>query len=133
MEPAAEKNPLRAGSTLNQVATQKFIVETHQPKLIESLERVVDHVTQDNTGGGEALARLLMNCYDYSEYSFDLTELCRLDDDFFEDALNVIRLRCRQNLEPHTFFVDGGRLFNQIAADYGIDRKTPLTDEDLLS
>ena len=50
----------------------------------------------------------------------DITELCRLDDDYFDDALNVIRLRTRFNEEPHVFFAERNRLFEQIAREHGI-------------
>lgn len=100
-----------------------------KPKWIESLIRIVNLVSNSDSGGASALAPLLMSCYNGSEYPFDITELCRLDDEYFEDALNLIRLRTRCGHEPHEFFVLGGKLFEQIAADFGIhaecDRANP--------
>ena len=114
MEPVQDKR--RYDSTLDQLEAERF----GRPKLIASLERIVDYVTTDESGGAHALAQLLMSCYDGREYPFDITELCRLDDDYHEDALNVIRLRTHFNEEPHVFFVERNRLFEQIASDHGI-------------
>lgn len=112
-------------STLDQVEAERF----GNPELVTSLERVVDYVATNRTGGSSALASLLLNCYDGSEYSFDITELCRLDDDYFADAHNVIRLRTRHNREPHDFFDERGDLFNQIADDFGIRAKSEVAQE----
>ena len=122
---STQEEQRRVSSTLDQVEAERF----GNPKLIASLERVVDYVATNRTGGSSALASLLLNCYDGSEYSFDITELCRLDDDYFADALNVIRLRTRYNREPHDFFVERGELFNQIADDFGIRAKSDVAQE----
>ena len=126
MEPVQEK-PVAV--EFDQVTAERI----NEPKFTASLVRVVEYVCGNRSRGGEALARLLMSCYNGGEYPIDLSELCRVDDEFFEDAMNVIRLRCRSNQEPHCFFVNGGRLFNQIAADYRIEGKSDLSDEGLLS
>lgn len=83
---STQEEQRRVSSTLDQVEAERF----GNPELIASLERVVDYVATNRTGGSSALALLLLNCYDGSEYLFDITELCRLDDDYFEDALNVM-------------------------------------------
>lgn len=99
---------------LNQVHAERF----GQDKLVVSLERLVRLAATSDTGGANVAAQVLLALYNGPEYPMDLTELCRLDDDLFEDALNVIRLRIESQTEPHEFFVDGGRIFQQIAKDW---------------
>lgn len=72
-----------------------------------------------------------MSCYDGSEYPFDVTELTRLDDEFFEDALKIIRLRTRCGHEPHEFFIEGGNLFNDFARNFGLVRKSAIDESEM--
>jgi len=103
---------------------QLAIASFDRPELIQSLVSVVEFVSSSSSGGTDALARLLMSCYNSHEYPFEVTELCRLDDNFYEHAINILRLRTRSNLEPHTFFLNGGKLFNQIAADFRLSKNS---------
>lgn len=114
------ENQLRVSVQLDQFA----IASSDTPELTHSLVHIVKFVASSSSGGADALAQLLMSCYDSFKYPLDITELCRLDDKLYEHAINVIYLRTRENREPHSFFLDGGKLFNQIAADFRIARKS---------
>ena len=97
--------------------------------LVASLERLADLAASSDTGGAAAAAQLLLALYNGREYPMDLPELCRLDEDLFEDALKVIRLRIRNRIEPHEFFVDGGALFTFITDKWQITGKSDQLEE----
>jgi hypothetical protein len=46
-----------------------------------------------------------------------------LDSANFEHLLNILRLRFETHREPHQFFVNGGALFEQIIADWGLEKR----------
>lgn len=113
MEPI-EKQEQRIAPELNQVFAERF----GQEKLVASLQHLVQLAATSDTSGANVAAQVILGLYNGSAYPMDLTELCRLDEDLFENALNVIRLRIESQTEPHEFFVNGGRLFQQIAKDW---------------
>ena len=84
----------------NQVFAERF----GQEKLVASLQRLVELAATSDTGGANVAAQVVLSLYNGSDYPMDLTELCRLDEDLFEDVMNVIRLRIESQTEPHEFF-----------------------------
>lgn len=89
------------------------------PELIASLTAAL-RLAQGDTGGGRAMARVLLGAYNGHRFPLDLSELGSLDKANFKHALNVIRLRYMGH-EPHNFFIDGGDVFERIAADWGFE------------
>jgi len=115
----------RIAPELNQIFAERF----GQKKLVASLARLVGLAATSDTGGANVAAQIVLGLYNGSDYPMDLTELCRLDEDLFEDAMNVIRLRVVAQTEPHEFFANGGQLFQQIAQDWNF-RPKPTQSED---
>ena len=97
------------------ILNQVFAAKAAQSEQVKSLQRLVELAANTDTGGGRVAARVILSCYNGEDYPLDVCELGTLDAQHFEDALNVIRLRIQDGKEPHEFFTDGGRLFNQIA------------------
>jgi len=114
-----------AGVTLNQIAAET----QGDPDVMDSLTRLVEMAAHSDTGGASVAAQLLLGLYDGAEHPFDLTELCRLDSDLISDALCVIEFRVRERIEPHEFFVDGGKLFQQIAGKWHLQPKSAQRHE----
>ncbi|MFK7849657.1 MAG: hypothetical protein AB8D78_01660 [Akkermansiaceae bacterium] len=115
----------RVAPELNQIFAERF----GQKKFVSSLKRLVELAATSDTGGANVAAQVALGLYNGSDYPMDLTELCRLDDDLFEDAMNVIRLRIETQTEPHEFFANGGRLFQQIAQDWNFRPKSTQSQE----
>jgi hypothetical protein len=75
------------------------------------------------TSGGRVCATLLASLYNGDRVKFDVSDLRRLDEDLFEHAINTMRLCYELNAEPHTFFTEGGRLFEEMIERWGLEKK----------
>lgn len=75
------------------------------------------------TAGGRVCATLLASLYNGERVRFDVSDLRCLDQHLFEHALNTMRLCYELNAEPHTFFSDGGRLFEEMIERWGLEKK----------
>lgn len=69
-------------------------------------------------GGSGAAAAVLLSAYNGHDYHLDITELCRLDQHYYESAMRVIDLRCRLRMEPHLLIPNGDELFQKLVADW---------------
>lgn len=58
-------------------------------------------LAQHDHGGSRVAVKLLLGLYNGNRFPFDLTELRCLDQDYLEDALTVIRLDSRPQMEVH--------------------------------
>lgn len=79
--------------------------------------------THYGTSGGRVLATLLASMYNGNRVKFDVSDLKSLDMANFEHALNCMRLCQETHREPHQFFENGGRLFEQMIKDWGLEKK----------
>lgn len=86
----------------------------------EVLNTAVRHV---GTSGGRVCATLLASLYNGQRVKLDVSDLRRLDQAMFEHAMNTMRLCYELNAEPHTFFKNGGRIFEQMIEDWGLEKK----------
>ncbi|MDD3675813.1 DUF7673 family protein [Thauera propionica] len=75
------------------------------------------------TTGGRVCATLLASLYNGERVKFDVSDLRCLDEHLFEHAMNTMRLCYELNAEPHTFFSDGGRLFEEMIERWGLEKK----------
>lgn len=75
------------------------------------------------TSGGRVAATLLASLYNGDRVKFDMSDLKSLDSLAFEHAMKVIRACVEWHLEPHQFLHDGGRLFEQMIEDWGLEKK----------
>lgn len=79
--------------------------------------------THYGTSGGRVFATLLASLYNGNRVKFDVSDLRCLDSNNFEHALNVMRLSFETSSEPHTWFQNGGRIFEQLIADWRLEKK----------
>lgn len=100
---------------LNELYAKRF----DHPMLVDSLVRLTRLACTDS-GGGRAAAKVVLSTYNSTDYPLDVVDLGVLDQDHFEDAINVLRLRIEHSREPHSFFVNGDRLLNEIAEQWGM-------------
>jgi len=79
----------------------------------DAVNRLAGIALQD-TSASRAAAQVLLSAYNGSEWQLDITDLCVLDQDLYEDALAVIRGRVKLMVEPHTLIEDGSTVFKRI-------------------
>lgn len=74
------------------------------------------------TGQSERVARILLGLYNGPRFPLDLTNLRSLDYPVMEDVIAVLRMDANALQEVHCYFEDGGRIFEQLAADWGLNK-----------
>jgi len=78
-------------------------------------------VARGCTGQSERVARILLGLYNGPRFPLDLTNLRSLDYSIMEDVITVLRMDANALQEVHCYFEDGGRIFEQLAADWGLN------------
>ena len=86
---------------------------------VEALQRLLK-VALGHSGQCKIVANFLLSCYNGNRFKFDLTDFRCLDTELFEDCLAVLRMDHTPAQEVHTYFKDGGRIWEQMAKDWGI-------------
>lgn len=79
-------------------------------------------IAQGCTGQSERVARILLGLYNGHRFPLDLTNLRSLDYPIMEDVIAVLRMDANARQEVHRYFEDGGRIFEQLAADWGLNK-----------
>ena len=74
-------------------------------------------VAQGDTGQARRIAAFLLGCYNGSRFPFDLTDFRGLDYALFDDCMAVLRMDYQPRREVHTYFEQGGKQFEKMAAD----------------
>lgn len=91
---------------------------------LKSLESALNTaLRQHGTSGGRVFATLLASMYNGNRVKFDVSDLKCLDMANFEHALNCMRLCQETHREPHSFFEDGGEIFERMIAQWGLENK----------
>lgn len=91
---------------------------------VESIKVALDWAMKHDCSGASTFARLLSSLYNGNRVQMDVSRLVfSLDAQNFEHAMNVIRLCYETSREPHTFFVNGGQLFEQMIEQWGFEKK----------
>lgn len=90
---------------------------------LKSLEIAVNFAIRHDTSGARVFATLLASMYNGARVKFDVSDLKLLDRANLEHAMNSIRLCQETNREPHQFFQDGGKLFEQMIRDWKLEKK----------
>ncbi|MEM8561500.1 MAG: hypothetical protein AAGF57_04660 [Pseudomonadota bacterium] len=68
-----------------------------------------------DTGGSRAAAQLLLSLYNGNRFHMDMTDLCVLDLQYFQQALIAIRGRVVLNHGPHSMITNGSERFEALA------------------
>lgn len=76
-------------------------------------------VAQRDTGQSSVVARFLLNLYNGERFPFDMTDLRRLDFDLFDDCIAVLKMDFQPAKEVHTYFTDGGKIWEALAKEWG--------------
>jgi hypothetical protein len=85
----------------------------------EALKRLLAVALRDS-GQCKIVANFLLSCYNGDRFKFDLTDFRCLDYALFQDCLTVLRMDYQPQQEVHCYFENGGRIWEQMAKDWGI-------------
>lgn len=92
----------------------------HEPGVL-ALARLLNLARNNpGTGQGRRIAAFLLSLYNGSRFKFDLTDFRSLDDDIFADCLLVLKMDHAPKQEVHQYFVNGGRIWEQLAEEWCI-------------
>jgi len=97
--------------TKNEALRNQLEVTTESYR--DAIVYLASHAQQD-TSGGRAAAQVLLSLYNGLNWHMDLTDLCSMDLQLFEQSLIAIRGRVMLNEEPHREIDNGDQVFNDI-------------------
>ena len=91
---------------------------------VESLNHCVDIALKHvGTSGGRVLATFLASLYNGNRVKVDASDIMSLDEANFEHLMNVLRLRYETHTEPHSYYANGGELFEEIITRWGLEKR----------
>jgi len=83
-----------------------------------AIDKAVALIDGSDTGGSAALAHVLLHAYNAAQQPLDITELCRMDDDYEEIAWTILKHRVDGH-EPHHLASDK-KAFQRVVDDYWV-------------
>jgi hypothetical protein len=89
----------------------------------ESLAWCVEIALNDYNSTAVRIAAFLASLYNGNRVKVDVSGIGNFDAEHFEHLMNVLRLCHQTHREPHTFFKEGGRLFEQIIDRHGLGKR----------
>lgn len=90
---------------------------------VDSLVECVKFVRRHHANSTRFIASVLCSLYNGERVKVDMSGINLIDMEWQAHVINVIRLHAAVMREPHTYFVDGGKLFEEIIAEYGLEKK----------
>jgi len=102
----------------------KEVQDARIEKCIDSLLACVRFVRQHHANSTRFIASVICSLYNGERVKVDLSDIGLIDAVWAEHVINVIRLHYDGGLrEPHTYIKDGGRIFEEIIAQYGFEKR----------
>ncbi len=86
---------------------------------LEALKRLLP-IAQGNSGQCRIVAAFLLGLYNGRRFPFDMNEFRGLDTAIFDDCLTVLRMDSNPRQEVHTYFENGGKIWEGLAVDWNI-------------
>lgn len=80
----------------------------------EGVEILVDLALSHDSSSAKCAAQVLLSAYNGLNFQLDVSDLCYLDAQNLEYALNVISGRAKTMLEPHTVIENGQSIFTEL-------------------
>lgn len=85
-------------------------------------------IAQGNTGQCRHVAAFLLGLYNGTRFPFDLTDLRCVDGEIFDDCMAVLQMDAQPAKEVHTYFENGGQVFEQLAIDWRVPDRMKLRE-----
>lgn len=89
---------------------------------IQSLQHILEVATTQTGSGARVCASILGSCYNGNRIKVDLTDLRLLDSELLEHVLNVLKLDFLCVQEVHTYFEDGGAIWERMIKDWDLEK-----------
>jgi len=89
----------------------------------QSLESLIS-LAQGDSVASKAAAQVVLSIYNGFNWHVDLTDLCELDSNYFQDAIAVIRGRIQLHTEPQHMIGDGSQVFGRLCRKWGSELRT---------
>lgn len=86
---------------------------------VAALQRLLN-IAQGHSGQCKYVAEFLLGLYNGNRFKFDLTDFRCLDTAIFVDCLEVLKMDHCPVREVHLYFQNGGKIWEQLAKDWGI-------------
>jgi hypothetical protein len=83
-------------------------------------------IAQGNTGQCRHVAAFLLGLYNGTRFPFDLTDLRCVDGEIFDDCMAVLQMDAQPAREVHTYFDNGGQVFEELAATWRVPDRMKL-------
>ena len=99
-------------------------MERQLPKIREAGEAALHRllpIAQRGTGQSGKVAGFLLGLYNGPRFPYDMTNLRGVDQEIFEDCMAVLRMDSMPAKEVHEYFPNGGKIFEQLAAEWRPD------------
>lgn len=69
-------------------------------------------------GGSRAAVQVVLSLYNGDNWQLDLTDLCVLDDRYFNAAITAITGRRKHGIEPHELIKNGQAIFDRLQDEW---------------
>jgi hypothetical protein len=92
---------------------------------VPALKRLLQ-IARGHSGQCRFVACFLLSLYNGNRFKFDLTDLRCVDREIFDDMLAVLVLDSAARREVHTYFENGGAIFESLAQAWRIPDRTTL-------
>jgi hypothetical protein len=119
----SELAKLRAWKDSDAYERAQAIRAAELAQCIDSLKFCVKAVLERPSGGTARIAQFLASLYNGDRVRADVSGIGALDGEHFQHLMNVLRLCFETHREPHSFFKNGNAIFEQIIADYGLEKR----------
>lgn len=86
---------------------------------VEALTRLLK-IALGHSGQCRIVAMFLLSLYNGNRFKMDLTDFRCLDREIFEDCLAVLKMDKRPAQEVHTYFKNGGQIWEKLAKDWNV-------------
>jgi len=95
------------------------IKNTFRAEQIEGLQYAVAveeliKMARKDCSASRVCAQVLLSAYNGDAFQLDITDLCLLDDAYYDHAMTVIRGRIESRIEPNELIVDGSLVFEEL-------------------
>lgn len=86
---------------------------------LEALKRLLP-IAQGDSGQCRYVAAFLLGLYNGTRFPFDMTNFRGLDRKIFNDCMAVLAMDYQPAQEVHTYFENGGEIFENLAKDWNV-------------
>lgn len=122
--PKSKHEKLHAFMQSDTFEKEKAARDANLVKCRESLVECVRFVRAHHANSTRFIASVLCSLYNGDRVKVDMSGIGLIDPVWKEHVLNVIRLHYDGGLrEPHTYFENGGRIFEEIIAQYRLEKR----------